>query len=375
MTAALELSGSCLPAFTRVRDVFLANFREHNEVGADFALYVGGELVVELWSGFRDEAGTTPWARDTIANVFSAAKGLNGACYAMAVDRGLASYEDKVSDHWPEFAAGGKQDITLGQLLSHQSGICGFADPATIEDLLAGERSAARLAAQTPLWEPGTACGYNTLSSGIIFTALFRRITGMSIKQFVAENIAAPLQLDLSIGVPPDQRGRIAPVIAGADQSSAGAQAPSIYQTLANMNPQITGSIANTEAWKDADLPSANGFANGKGLASFYNALIVPNSPLVSRQTLAEATRPRIEGIDLVRQAPQRWSAGFWLNPNKLSYGPNDEAFGHSGWGGSFAFADPVAGVAVGYVMNRMTMLADRDPRRRNLIDTLYTCL
>ncbi len=374
---AIDLQGCCSPKFDRIRDAFMGNFREHGEIGADFALLVGGEVVADLWAGSRDIARTKPWTRETITNVWSSTKGINGTCFAMLVDRGLASYEDKVNLYWPEFGAAGKQDITIGMLLSHQAGLSGFTTPATITDLLSGEVAAGRLAAQAPIWEPGTTSGYHGMTLGILATALFARIEGRSIKQFVAEEIAEPFGLDLSIGLKPGDEDRVAEMLPVPSLDTSSLVKSNIAQQAAFANPDTPGSLSNDAAWRAADLPAANGFANARALAGMYNLLLRPRTDgkvLVGRDTVAQATRCRFEGVDIVKGSFTRWSAGFWLNPGKL-YGPNHEAFGHSGWGGSFGFADPVADLAVAYTMNRMSDQFERDPRRRGLIDAVYAAL
>lgn len=371
-----DIQGHCSPGFERVRETFRSNFTNHDELGADVAVIVGGDLVVELWAGAAEAARTQPWERDTITNIWSATKGVAAICFAMIVDRGLASYEDKVSRYWPEFAAEGKTDVTIGMLLSHQAGVCGFTTPATLEDLLAGEPAAQRLAAQAPFWPPGTAAGYHGMSHGVLATALLRRIEGRTIKQFVAEEIAGPFNLDVSIGVRPQDQGRVAemapvPALDASMMDPTGAR----YSVLAN--PATPGSLSNNAAWRAADLPSANGYSNGRALAELYGLLLhsrAGGKVLVGPDALREATRPRFEGVDLVKGDFTRWAAGFWLNPGEL-YGPNLEAFGHSGWGGTFAFADPVADLTMGYTMNRMGDKYDADPRRRGLIEAVYACV
>jgi CubicO group peptidase (beta-lactamase class C family) len=370
----IEIGGVCAPKYGAVKDAFAANLRDRDEVGAAFSLWVGGEPVVDLWGGWKDGARTRPWARDTVANVWSTTKGVNAACFAMLVSRGLITYDDPVARYWPEFAAAGKGAITIGTLLSHQAGLSGFTDPATMDDLLAGEAAAGRLAAQAPIWEPGTACGYHAISVGVLATALFARIEGRSIRQFVAEEIAAPYGLDITIGLPPDQADRAAEMLAppGMGSSSIGALNPA--QIAALTNPSLDPRVANTAAWRAADLPSANGHGHARALAAFY-AMLLPRADPARRPAspgaIAQAMRPRIEGVDLVLGLFARWGAGFLVNSEAL-YGPNAEAFGHSGWGGSFAFADPKADLAMGYVMNRMSDQLRGDPRAMALIGAVY---
>jgi CubicO group peptidase (beta-lactamase class C family) len=373
-TALLDLNGHCSPRFAPLRDAFLGNFAEDREIGARITLIVAGETVVDLWAGWSDPARSTPWTQDTIVAVWSATKGILATCFAMIVDRGLASYDDKVSRYWPEFAAVGKENVTIGMLLAHQAGLSGFTEPASVEDLISGARAAARLAAQAPQWEPGTAAGYHGMTLGVLATELLARIDGRSIRQFVAEEIAGPYGLDLSVGLASSDIGRVAKMQPTVFDTSGIDKADRIPY-LAFNNPVVPATLSNDPCWYAADLPSANGYAHAQALARMYDLLLHPGpKPLVRAETLARATACRFEGVDLVKGFFQRWSAGFWLNPGEI-YGPNLQAFGFSGWGGSFGFADPVADVAFAYTMNRMSDQFDADPRRRNLIGAVYAAL
>lgn len=371
MSVEATITGVCAPRFAAVRDAFAANFEERGDVGAAVAIMLDGELVVDLAGGWRDAGRTQPWRPDTLVNVWSSTKGVAAACFAMLVDRGQLSYDDAVATFWPEFAAEGKGAITIAQLLSHQAGLCGFTTPATVADLLAGRPSAARLAGQAPLWTPGTASGYHAITGGILATELFERIEGRSLRRFVADEIRGRLGLDISIGLDEADEGRRAEVIAPPEMGSAQIGALTPPQIAALGNPSLDPLLPNDPAWRRADLPSANGHANARALAGLYSALI-SGDRLVSPGTLAKATAPRIEGTDLVLSVPASWGAGFLLNADGI-YGPGPGAFGHSGWGGSFAFADPDIGMAMSYTMNRMGTLLRDDPRDVALIGAAYS--
>lgn len=371
MTIDAPIAGTCLPRFAAVRDAFAANFAERGDVGASLCLIVGGETAVDLHGGWRDAARSEPWQADTLVNLWSTTKGIAAIAFAMLADRGLMTYDDRVADHWPEFAANGKGGITIGTLLSHQAGLCGFASPAGVSDLLAGAAAADRLAAQAPLWEPGTASGYHAISIGILATALFERIEGRSLKAFVRDEIAGVLGFDIAIGLAPSEDARRAEVVAPPELSSAAIGSLTPPQLAALANPPLDPLLPNDPAWRAADLPSANGHANAAALAHLYARFM---RGLVGTDTLAAATAPRTDGTDLVLGLPARWAAGFLTNSDGL-YGPNKAAFGHSGWGGSFAFADPAAGIAMSYTMNRMGILLRDDPRDVALIDAVYRCL
>jgi len=384
------VEGSNRPEFEQVREAFTRNFTEHDELGASVAVTRGGKLVVDLWGGWKDKARTQPWTRETRAPLWSGTKPITGICFAMIVDRGLTTYEDRVSKYWPEFGAADKEAITIAQLLSHQAGLPGFAEPTTLDELLSTELAAARLAAQTPFWPPGTACGYHGVSLGPITATLFKRIEGRTIRQFVAEEIALPFNLGVSIGLNSEDFDQAAETVRpdeGIDLSGfyrvegavldgkAGNPNLSPAQAAA-LNPPMDVRYANLPKWRAADIPGANGFGNAHSLAEFY-ALVLGHprngKRLASPAVIAEATRVRIEGMDQVKNVHARWAAGFAVNEGL--YGPNPNTFFHSGWGGTFSLGDPAADLSISYLPNRMGELVEKDPRRRGLVTAVYNCL
>jgi CubicO group peptidase (beta-lactamase class C family) len=385
-----KVEGFNRPEFDQVREVFTHNFTEHNELGASVAVTLGGELVVDLWGGWKDKARTQPWTRETRAPLWSGTKPLIGICFAMIVDRGLAKYEDRVSKYWPEFGAAGKEALTIAQLLSHQAGLPGFVVPTTLDEFLSTDLAAARLAAQAPLWPPGTACGYHGMTLGPIVSTIFRRIEGRTTRQFVAEEIARPFNLGVSIGLNPEDLDQAAETVRsdediqlggffGVDgQVSAGKPHNSKLTPAqaAALNPPMDVRYANLPKWRAADIPGANGFGNAHSLAEFY-ALVLGhprNGKRFARpEVIGEATRVRIEGMDQVKNVYARWAAGFAVNEGL--YGPNSNTFFHSGWGGTFSLGDQAADLSVSYTPNRMGDLFEKDPRRRGLVTAVYNCL
>lgn len=368
------LQGHCDPRFAGVREAFARNFEQHGELGASVCIHHQGRTVVDLVGGFRDPAREQAWTPDTVHNIWSCTKGVAATCFAVLVARGQLAYADRVSDHWPEFAAAGKADVRVDQLLSHQAGLCGFTSPATVADLLAGEAAAARLAAQAPLWAPGSASGYHAITGGILATALFRRIEGRSLQDFVAQELAAARGLDIYIGLPAAQEHRRATMVAPPQMRSSqiGSLSPAQFAALAN--PPLDPLLPNTPHWREVDLPSANGHSNARGLSGLYATLLDTQDPLVPADALAQATQLRIDNVDLVLGVPSRWAAGFLLNTQQC-FGPHPEAFGHTGWGGSMGFADPHHGITFAYTMNQMGTSLRSDPRNLALVEAVYASL
>lgn len=366
-----EIHGFTAPAFAPLRDAFADCFA-HGQHGGSVAVVHRGALVADLWGGHTDAASTEPWQQDTLVNVWSTTKGIAAICMAMLVDRGLAAYDDPVAKHWPEFAAGGKASITLGEALSHQAGLNGLSVPMDLAGLYAVEPYAQALAAMAPLWPPRSRSVYHAISLGALIAEPLRRITGQSIGQFLAAEIAGPLNVDMFIGLPASEETRVATLIEGPQtaegvQDTLAGQYPHAWQ-----NPSIRPTEPNTRAWRAAEIPGANGHATAKALATIYGDLVSGHSKLLSPAALHEATKPRFEGLDAAGQSPAAYGAGFGL----LQQGARPGSFGHSGWGGAFGFADPTAQIGMGYTTNHMLGFDDDiDPRRKALVETLYQVL
>lgn len=367
---SIQIHGSADPAFAALTAEFERNFAERGDVGAALSLVIDGAPVVDLWAGSLDAARTRPWAADSVVNVWSTTKAIGALCFAMLVDRGACAYDDLVVRWWPEFAAHGKDGVTIAMLLSHQAGLCSFRDPAVVEDFYDQPAAAARLAASEPLWQPGSRSGYHAISIGVLAGELFRRIEGRSLGAFIAAELSAPLGLHLTLGLPVSEEARRAEMIAPPELATSNMTTdlnPS--QAAAYLNPVIEPLLPNTPAWRACELVSANGFSNARSLARLFGE--VAAGRLLSPQTLAQATALRISGVDEVLGVPARWAAGFLLNTDGL-YGPSEAAFGHSGWGGSFAMVDPDRKVALSYTMNRMGTDLVGDPRDVALIAAAY---
>ncbi|MEQ1781960.1 MAG: serine hydrolase domain-containing protein [Hyphomonadaceae bacterium] len=375
--SAIEIAGDCDPSFSRVTDVFRANFEEHGDIGASLCIYRDGQKIIDLWGGHADKAKTRPWTKDTLVNLWSTTKGIMSLCVARLNDQGLIANDQPVARYWPECAAGGKQHITVGQLFSHQAGLCGTAKPVSEEQLLDTRVMAALLAAETPHWPPGSRSGYHALSIGPLADGLFLSVTGKTVGQYFRDEIARPLGIDFHMGVGPEEDARIAQIVHDGNPMSGGPDNFNEYQRLAQINIPVKAELANVRAWRAQGTPSAGGQGNGRSIAQIYGALAydrrIAGVEIVSEKALAAATSVQIENEDLVLRFPMSWGVGFALNRSMQMYGPNATAFGHHGWGGSFGFADPKAGIGVGYAMNFMREpQGGVDPRFAGLLGAIY---
>jgi CubicO group peptidase (beta-lactamase class C family) len=378
------LAGSCDARFDAVRDAFGENFGVRGEVGASVCLRIGGTAVVDLWGGWRDAARTQPWARDTLVNVFSVGKAVAALCVARLVGQGRLNYDDPVARLWPEFAAAGKQHVTVRQLLSHQAGLPAVREPLPPGSVFDLGLMCDALAAQEPWWEPGTAHGYHVNTFGVLVGELVRRVSGQSLGTMVRQEIAGPLGADLFIGLREVELPRVAEYIWHADSLPAldGATLTEAQrmELHAYFNPpDFSGAgVVNTTRWRMAELPSTNGHATADGIARIYAALAqggrVGEVKIVDGAALAEATAEEVYGDDLILHRPSRFGLGFQLTQPERMLGPNPGSFGHFGAGGSLGFCDPEADVAFGYAISQMGPRW-QNPSTRALIDACYACL
>jgi CubicO group peptidase (beta-lactamase class C family) len=374
----VQISGTVEDGYEPVRDAFAANFAERGEIGASFAVVAGGQPVVNLWAGTADPAGTRPWQAGTLTNVWSTTKAMTSLCVAILMDRAGLDPDTPVARYWPEFAAAGKDGIPLRWVLAHRSGLSGLATPVTVADYLDWEKITSLLAAQPPLWEPGTASGYHAITFGYLVGEVVRRITGQTLGQFFAAEVAGPLGADFFIGLPEADLPRCANLLGvrpSEEEQSALATAyanahPAALAAL--LNPPLTGDEANDPAWRQAEIPAANGHGTALALATIMGAVADGSQRLITTATMEAMREGQGTYQDLVLGFPLEFGLGVARSGPEQHFGPNPAAFGHDGFGGSAACADPEAGLAMAYVMNRMGMNLADDPRKMALLDAVY---
>ena len=379
--AGTEIHGTCAAGYEPVREAFAENFAERDEIGASVAVAAGGETVVDLWAGWADPGRTREWQPDTLTNVWSTTKAMTSLCAHVLIDRGELDQDAPVARYWPEFAAGGKAEIPVRWIMGHKSGLSGLSVPASVQDYYDWEKITDLLARQQPLFPPGSTTGYQAITFGYLVGEVVRRITGQSCGTFFASEIAGPLGADFHIGLPGtelDRCSELQGVRPSEDEQSALAQAfasagPPAQAAL--LNPMLTGDEANADDWRMAEIPAANGHGTALGLVTVFGTLADGSERLISAKTLQLARTGQGRFTDLVIGLPIEFGLGFGLSGPEGHFGPNPAAFGHDGFGGSAVGADPEAGVAFAYVMNRMGMDLVDDPRKMALIDAVYRSL
>jgi CubicO group peptidase (beta-lactamase class C family) len=385
-----DIHGSCTPEFAGVRDAFERNFAERKEVGAAVAVWVDGQLVVNLWGGSADAAGTRPWEQDTLTTVLSGTKGMTSTCVHQLAERGELDLHAPVARYWPEFGQAGKEDITLAMVMSHRSGVIGPRTRLNTRQLVDWDYVCGQLAIAEPWWKPGTAQGYHMTTYGFILGEVFRRVTGRTVGQYLRAEIAEPIGADIYIGLSPAEQVRCAERVnkPTGRQLLAELQAPG-WPTSLDEHPKAGMSIAmgflpdddldteNLQLWRQLEFPGTNGQVSALGLATFYNTLA--QEKLLSREYMELARTPQ-GGFepDLVlgpRVADHGWGLGYMLNQRCVN-GPNPRIFGHGGLGGSFGFVDLEHRIGYAYVANRFDATkANADPRSVSLSNQVYAAL
>jgi len=372
-----EVRGFCPSAFEPVRDIFAAHLDQGLEIGARFSLAIEGEIIVDLMGGWADRAATRPFAEDTLCSVFSTTKAMAALMVATLVEAGALSYDQPVADLWPEFAAAGKGAVTVGEALSHQGGLPGLVEPMAPADWFDFGLIDEKLAAASPMWAPGTASGYHPVTFGYLAGEVFRRASGRELGAALAHDIATPFGLDLWLGLPDAEHARCAEMKKPPAMPKLGPLTEA--RRVAFLTPWSSPGGVSLAEWRRAAIPSVTGHATAPALARMMAIFacdgVIDGRRVLSGETIREAVRPRVKGADLVLPYDLAWGAGLLRNEGLRIYGPGDETVGHSGWGGSCAFADPERRVSGAYVMNRQSAELIADARAMALIEAAYTAL
>ena len=381
----MQIQGHFELQFEAVREAFAALFDNPQERGAALCIQIGGETVVDLWAGTADKDGAQAWHSDTILNLFSCTKTFTAVTALQLVAEGKLALDVPVAQYWPEFAAAGKQSITLRHLLSHQAGLPALRDLLPPEALYDWPRMTAALAAETPWWPPGTGHGYAAITYGRLVGELLRRADHRGPGESIMARVARPLGLDFHVGLSDEEFHRVAHIARG--KGNVGDEAaqrllqvtmrePEAMATRAFTNPPSVLTSTNKPEWRRMEQPAANGHGNARSLAGFYAGLL--DGSLLEPELLAELTREHSLGMDKTLMTPTRFGLGCMLDQPKVAnatFGLGAGAFGHPGAGGSVGFADPEHDVAVGFAVNTLGPYVLMDPRAQQLVRVLRACL
>lgn len=385
MSVAIE--GTIAPGFEAVGAAFAAAFEGHSTMGAGLHIRLEGEPVVDLWGGVADERNGRRWTADTPSVVFSCTKGLMSILAARLVQEGRLAYQLPASRYWPEFAAEGKSEATVTDLLSHRAGLSGPRQDLSFEDLLDWDRMVGILANQYPLWCPGTAYAYHAITHGWLVGELVRRVTGQSPGHYFRSLITEPLGVEAWVGLPASEAERpahlqVAPSITALWADEAKKPGPNWPYRAMTMGGALPADLVTSDGGfndprlQAAEVPGAGGIATARALGTIWSATVTPTEGvrLLEPEVVSMATRTQSAGAPYFTAEPpfSRWGMGFQLDSEARRY-LGEGSFGHDGAGGQVGFADPGSRVGFGFVTN--WMMGPEDKRATTIIDALRQAL
>lgn len=363
------ISGYCDPRFEQVADVLRHSLESKFEVGASFAVEIEGEMVMDLWGGHKDAERTMPWQQDTIVNVFSVTKGVTAICAAKLIEQGHLDLHQKVSHYWPEYGCNGKENTTVLDFLCHRAGMFGFRDQVPLDDWTNWGQFTGMLAAQAPFAEPNSIQAYHALTFGWLVGELIRRVDGRTVGVYFKEEIANPLGLDFAIGLDDSDMARCAQMLMldelpSISQLNVLKYLPDflLSKSLTNIKAAVSRgfnpiafddramdnpNFANTNEWRRAEIPAANGHGAASSLATLYGILSNGGSrdgnEVLKPETIELLRTVHSNGPDMVLFGLNyKFGLGHMLNAPITPIGRNrsESMFGHTGIGGAVVFGD-----------------------------------
>ena len=372
--------GFCDQKFQNVLEKFSNNLESSEEIGASFAVYQNNKLLINLHGGFRNKEKTLPWDIDTIVNIHSTGKGVIAMIVASLIDQGLIDLDKKVSFYWPEFSAEGKDQIKVRTLLSHQAGLYAWKEKIEELDFHRWDYIVDLLAKQKPFHQPEEKICYHPKTIGFLVGELIRRVAKKSIGNVLKETLSDVLDIKCFIGTPEKYHENSAQLISSESLRKAFSNPENVdeYTMAAFLNPANRTKTSNTKEWKLAEIPAMNCHSNAHSLAKLYDYFLnsfKSSNPFVSKEVLELVTKVEVKGTDHVMKSPMQWSpVGYIVGGGKL-FGKSNKSFGHTGWGGSMAFADPENNLSIAYTMNLLTGSMLGDQRALELVEETYKSL
>ncbi|MFJ2261947.1 serine hydrolase domain-containing protein [Streptomyces sp. NPDC087844] len=356
----VTVEGTSTARFEPVRAALAAHLESGEELGASIAIDVDGVMEVDLWGGHADAARTVPWHRDTLVGLWSTTKTLSSLAALVLVDRGALDLDRPVAHYWPEFAARGKEDIEVRHVLAHTSGLSGWQQPFTVDDLYDWPTASARLAGQAPWWKPGSASGYHVQTQGQLVGELVRRVSGRTLTEFVDTEIAGPLGADVQIGAREADWPRIAPLVPPSQLLDMPADLdPEALFTKTLFGSPARDEHVDTPRWRRAELGAVNGHGNARGMARALSVISRHGEAnglrLLSTDTVDRILDVQADGIDLFLGVPVRWGIGYALtDPRTMPHMPTGRVCFWVGRGGSIVVMDLDRRITFAYTMNRL---------------------
>lgn len=392
------LQGYVHPDFGHVAETLTNQIPRNRPGGAALTVYHKGQCVVDIWGGTRNRDGD-PWQSDTLAMSFSTTKGVAATLLHILVDEGLINYDDLVTKHWPEFGQKAKQEITIRQLLCHEAGLYHIREMIEdAEQMMDWEYMVGALEAARPVHTPGATNGYHALTFGWLIGEVIRRVTGKSFAQVLQEKITFPLMLDgLFVGLPEQQMARRAELVNSVGKGRTGMNVDRnvqrivlklVNQGLKTVNIDLDQTVSalvpkgaiyldfNQKDFAASCIPAVNGMFTSRSLAKLYAALAnggeIDGARIISRRAVQNMMEIQNRTLGQVIPVPMHWRLGFH---RVFAFGANTSTcFGHFGFGGSGAWADPVRNLAVGLTLNSGVGTPFGDTRIIQLSTAILKC-
>ena len=363
------INGYCEEKYIRVKKIFEDYFLKQEEIGASFAIYKEGKALIDLHGGFKDKNNKN-WEENTIVNVFSATKGIYEIIVSILIDQNILDLEKPVSYYWDAFKQSNKREIKLKHILSHQSGLYRFKEKITQQDLLDWNKIIAILEDQEPDHPCGEKTYYHAKTHGFLIGEIIKKTTKKSLGELVSELLSKKLGLDFFIGSPENQLSNIAFLYQEKTENKISSEFNAFN------NPAHEINFYNKKNWQKAEIPSMNGHGNARSIAKIYdifvNDLILEKNILLSRSSIKNCLTQSVKRVDESLMLPIRWSQVGSILRGGWIFGKNKESFGHNGWGGSLGFADPILGIGISYVTNKINPTMSSDFRIINLLREFY---
>jgi CubicO group peptidase (beta-lactamase class C family) len=378
-----NVHGQWDPRFEKLPKMLQSYIDSGEELGASLAVDIDGESVIDIWGGHENIERSRTWEHDTITNLFSSTKPITALAALLLVDRHALDVDAKVSKYWPEFAVNGKADVKVRHILSHTSGVSGWDDQVSLEDICDCDGASRLLAAQSPWWEPGTASGYHSFTFGHLISQLVYRTTGKTLKEFIADEISGPVHSDFQIGVLEKDWPRISNLVGPPEQKDGPKLEANSVAEKTFMNPPPSVSFTQTATWRNAEIGAANGHGNARALVRILSIVTtgghVKGKRFLSQDTTDLIFEEQARGNDLVVGIPLRFGIGFgivgsgdtfvddWMPSGRVCY--------WGGWGGSLVILDFDRKVTISYVMNKMSNVGLGNTAGKAYVKAIYDAL
>jgi CubicO group peptidase (beta-lactamase class C family) len=381
----VPLNGGYDRKFQNVVEAFRENYGKEDEVGSAVSVVVDGRTVVDVWGGWKESQRRHEWQPDTIVCMMSVAKGITGIAFNMLVDRGLIDVNAPIAKYWPEFAQNGKEKLPVRYALDHRAALPVVLDPMWPGAIFDRVATCNAIAAQAPLWEPGTTAAYHIHTQGFILGEIMRRVSGKTVGEFLRDEIAGPLGADyLLANMSERDQARCAELIPNMDAKLLAAREVDkdnlLGKAFTQMPAKTWAENMNSRLWREGEIASGSAHGNARGVARIYGAVArggeVDGVRLASRASIEAMIQEQHNQVEIMQQRPYRQALGILLNtPAAVFMGPNPRSFGHHGLGGSIGFGDPDARIGFSYCCNKMHSVGTNGPRAARLIEAVYSAL